>query len=517
MSPHPVLLVADDERPILDVLDRFARKHGFDVVQCPGGQAAIDHLRELRPDLALLDVRMPDITGLEVLRSIRRTNADCRVVLMTGMADVETAVEAIKAGAQDFMTKPLDFDRLAGLLADVREEAERRQRLLALEGDVARRLDFCGMIGRSPAMEELSSLIRRLAPHVRTALVTGETGAGKELVARALHSRGPRSSRRLVTVNCSAIVPTLFESELFGHVRGSFTGASDNKVGLFEHANQGTLFLDEIGELPLSVQAKLLRVMEAGEFQRVGSLETRKVDVLMIAATNRDLRAEVEAGRFRSDLYYRLNVVELKVPALRERREDIPYLVASFVRDNAERLGKRITGVTPAAEKLLLSSAWEGNVRELRNVMERACLLADTEVITEREISGRIGTSSAPAGASASRVAPMVPAWPANVTPFPIDPVWPAAPPVVPADPEVASAPAGMFEPSDSLRLAEREHVTRVLLQARGNKKAAAARLGVSRRSLYRLLERHGLEDQIRSRAPREAAPPEDALVARVA
>jgi DNA-binding NtrC family response regulator len=503
MNSHPVLLVADDERPILDVLDRFARKHGFDVVQCPGGQAAIDHLRELRPDLALLDVRMPDITGLEVLRSIRRTNADCRVVLMTGMADVETAVEAIKAGAQDFMTKPLDFDRLAGLLADVREDAERRQRLLALESDVARRLDFCGMIGRSPAMEELFSLIRRLAPHVRTALVTGETGAGKELVARALHSRGPRSGRRLVTVNCSAIVPTLFESELFGHVRGSFTGASDNKVGLFEHANQGTLFLDEIGELPLSVQAKLLRVMEAGEFQRVGSLETRKVDVLMIAATNRDLRAEVEAGRFRSDLYYRLNVVELQVPALRERREDIPYLVAAFVRDIAERLGKRITGVTPAAERLLLSSAWEGNVRELRNIVERACLLADTEVITDREIGGRLATApGAPAAAPQSAAATAVPAWPANVTPFPADSMPPSAPAVAPASPESPSAPAGVSEPSDSLRLAEREHVIRVLQQARGNKKAAAARLGVSRRSLYRLLERHGLEDQIRSRGP---------------
>jgi len=237
----------------------------------------------------------------------------------------------------------------------------------------------------------------------------------------------------------------------------------------------------------------------------------------MIAATNRDLRAEVEAGRFRSDLYYRLNVVELKVPPLRERREDIPYLVAAFVRDNAERLGKRITGVTPAAERLLLSSAWEGNVRELRNVVERACLLADTEVITDREIGGRLTAASAMVAAPAGHGATLVPAWPANVTPFPIDPAWPAGPPAVPAGPEGPPAPTGVSGPSDSLRLAEREHVVRVLQQSRGNKKAAAARLGVSRRSLYRLLERHGLEDQIRSRAPREADIREDALDAQVA
>ena len=258
--------------------------------------------------------------------------------------------------------------------------------MLALDSEAAERLGFSGMIGRSPAMEDLFSLIRRLAPHARTVLITGETGSGKELVAKALHARGPRGGRRLVVVNCSAIVPTLFESELFGHVRGAFTGAAETKVGLFDHANGATIFLDEIGELPLSAQSKLLRVLENGEFQRVGSLEVRKVDVHILAATNRDLAAEVAAGRFREDLYYRLNVLELQVPPLRDRREDIPYLVAGFTRDISARIGKRITGITSAAERALMAAAWQGNVRELRNTVERACVLADGPLLSEREL-----------------------------------------------------------------------------------------------------------------------------------
>ena len=255
------------------------------------------------------------------------------------------------------------------------------------------------MIGRGPAMQELFGLIRRLAPHVRTALISGETGTGKELVARALHRTGPRRDRRFVTVNCSAVVETLFESELFGHVRGAFTGATEHKPGLFESADDGTLFLDEIGELPLTVQAKLLRVLELGEVHRVGSLDPRKVDVHVIAATNRDLRAEVAAGRFRSDLYYRLNVVEVRLPPLRDRREDIPYLTAAFVRDTAERLQKALVGLTPGAERILGAAAWDGNVRELRNAIERACILADGDFITERELA--VSMPSAPLAAVA--------------------------------------------------------------------------------------------------------------------
>ena len=469
MSERPLMLVADDEPSVLAVIQRFATREGFDVVACPGGRVALDDLRGVNPDLLLVDVRMPDMNGLDLLRTIRRAGNECRVVLMTGMADVETAVAAIKAGAQDFLAKPLDFDRLAGLLRDVREEAERRRNVLAIDSDAAERLGFCGMIGRSPAMEDLFSLVRRLAPHARTVLITGDTGSGKELVARAMHARGPRGARRLVTVNCSAIVPTLFESELFGHVRGAFTGASDTKVGLFDHANGATIFLDEVGELPLAVQSKLLRVLENGEFQRVGSLENRRVDVHVIAATNRNLDAEVKAGRFRDDLYYRLNVLPLHVPPLRERREDIPYLVAGFIREIGTRIGKRITGITPAAERALMTADWNGNVRELRNAVERACVLADGGLLTERDVAPQ---SAAAAGADHELRAPR-------------------------ADPEPQHDGAPL------LASAERGLVRRVLDECGGNKKAAAEKLGVSRRALYRLLHRHDLDALVTRRPPR--------------
>ncbi len=327
------------------------------------------------------------------------------------------------------------------------------------------------MIGPGVVMQEIFSLIRRLAPHVRTALITGETGTGKELVARALHRTGPRRDRRFVAVNCSAVVETLFESELFGHMRGAFTGATDTKPGLFELADGGTLFLDEIGELPLGMQAKLLRVLETGEVQRVGSLEARQVDVHVFASTNRDLRGEVGAARFRSDLYHRLNVVELRLPPLRQRREDIPYLVAAFVRDSSARLRKPLTGVTPGAERTLAAAPWDGNVRELRNVVERACILAESDLITERDL---VGLSMAPIGGLH------------------------AAP-----DETAAATPLGVAMPGEDASLLahiERDHILRTLNRAGGNKKAAARLLGLSRRALYRRLERHQLGSTISRR-----------------
>jgi transcriptional regulator with GAF, ATPase, and Fis domain len=358
------------------------------------------------------------------------------------------------------------------MLGSVRDEIERRRSVMSMERDLAKRLEFCGMIGRGPLMQDVFALIRRLAPHVRSALITGETGTGKELVARALHRTGPRRDRRFVTVNCSAVVESLFESELFGHVRGAFTGATDNKPGLFEAADGGTLFLDEIGELPLTVQAKLLRVLELGEVHRVGSLGPRRVDVHVVAATNRDLRAEVGAGRFRSDLYYRLNVVEVKLPPLREHREDIPYLTAAFVRDVAERLGKSIEGLTPGAERLLASAAWEGNVRELRNVIERACILADGEFLTERELLVSMPVPAQP---------------PARSTGSPPRPF-----------------PDGPGHDTDSLASVERDHIQRALAKAGGNKKVAAQMLGLSRRALYRRLERLDLAETISRRRDSE-------------
>jgi len=463
---QPMLVVVDDEQGILDVVSRFAKRAGYEVVTCSGGRDAVAQIQARHADLAMVDLRMPDVGGLEVLRAIRESNPQCQAVLMTGYASVETAVEAIKLGAMDYVSKPLDFARLEQLLTGVREELERRRSVLSIESDLARRLEFCGMIGRGPLMQELFGMIRRLAPHVRTALITGETGTGKELVARALHKIGGRRDRRFVTVNCSAVVETLFESELFGHVRGAFTGATENKTGLFEAADGGTLFLDEIGELPLSVQAKLLRVLELGEVHRVGSLDPKRVNVHVIAATNRDLRAEVAAGRFRSDLYYRLNIVEIKLPPLRDRREDISYLTAAFVRDTSERLQKPLLGLTPGAERILTAAAWEGNVRELRNVIERACILSDGDFITERELA-----VSMPSSAPHAR--------------------------------ERVAAPAigvPTQQDADLLVNVERDHIQRALARAGGNKKAAAKMLGLSRRALYRRLERLDLAQTITRR-----------------
>ena len=460
---RPRLLVVDDDRAILTLIGTIALAEGFDVATTINGDDAMKQLRHRPADLVLLDLRMPGVTGLDVLRAIREISPRCKVVLMTGYATIDSAVEAVKLGAIDYLTKPFDLQRLRRLLSSVREEAEQRRAVFTLEGDLAQRLEFCGMVGRGPAMQEVFGLIRRLAPHVRTTLVTGETGTGKELVARALHKLGPRSDRRFVTVNCSAVVETLFESELFGHARGAFTGATDHKAGLFETADGGTLFLDEVGELPMSVQSKLLRVLEEGEVQRVGSLEPRKIDVRLIAATNRDLMLDVAAGRFRSDLFYRLNIAEIALPPLRERREDIPYLTATFVRNFSQRFTKPLVGLTPGAERILAGATWDGNVRELRNVIERACILAEGDFVTEADLSGIMGEQRR------------------MMTPRSAETLGSSLPPDYPTP----------------LSEVEREHIVRTLQQVRGNKAVAARLLGISRRAFYRQLERHGLHQRV--------------------
>jgi len=466
----PVMLLVDDDPFVRDVVGRLASEEGFDVVVCEDGETALEAI-ERRPVFALTDLRMPGVDGIGVLRALHDRLPSCATALMSGAGTIDDAVEAIKLGATDYLHKPLDFERLRELLRRVREDAAERRSLLELDGDVARRLEFCGMIGRSAVMLDIFSLIRRLAPHVRNVLITGETGTGKELVAKAFHQLGPRRERPFVAINCSAVVDTLSESEFFGHVRGAFTGAVDNKIGVFEQADRGTLFLDEIGELPLSLQAKLLRVLETGDIQRVGSADRRRVDVNVFAATNRDLRVEVAAGRFRSDLLYRLNVIELALPPLRERREDIPYLVATFIRSVSQRLRKPIDGLTTEAERALVGAHWEGNVRELRNVVERACVLAEGELITSKDL---VGLSTA---RPTDRTQPQ--------TILPAAAVPPAAPP--------AAAPVPAAPDSLALDDVQKEHILGVLHRTHGNKKAAAEQLGISRRKLYRYLEQYGI------------------------
>jgi two-component system response regulator HydG len=460
---RPVLLVVDDEPGIVKMIERFASGMGFRVISHDGNEAVLSQLPRLKADVAMIDLRMPGVTGLDVLRAIREAQPTCQVILMTAHASVETAIEAVKLGALDYLTKPFDFNRVGALLTTVREGVARRERLFAADSKVASQFEFCGMIGRSPAMQELFDTIRRLAPHVRTALISGETGTGKELVARALHKMGDRRERRFVACNCSAVVESLFESEFFGHMRGAFTGATETKVGLFETADHGTLFLDEIGELPLVMQAKLLRVVEYGEVQRIGATETRRVDVRIIAATNRDLREEVSRGGFRQDLYYRLNIVEITLPPLRERAEDVAYLSAAFVGEFAKRFQKPLAGISPGAERLLQRAPWPGNIRELRNSLERACMLSEGRILSERDVLMALGAS------------------------------WGGSP--RPGEAATTSIPsAGVPIPPDAPRAAlDRDVLQETLQRFGGNKSATARDLGISRRALYRRLEAFGL------------------------
>ena len=446
-EPRPLLLLADDDSQIRQLLSEVGDREKFDVLEAADGAAAIEMLQRRHIDLVLLDLHMPRVNGLDVLRAVRASGTSSQIALMSGAASVEDAVEAVKLGATEYFAKPLDLPRVRALMRSMRKQYLDRNTVMASDADLAERLEVCGMIGRSPAMREVFSLIDRLAPHARNVLITGETGTGKELVARALHELGLRKDRKLITVNCSAVVETLFESELFGHVRGAFTGATSDKTGVFEAANGGTVFLDEVGELPQGAQAKLLRTIENGELQRVGSVDLRKVDVRVIAATNRRLDGEAAAGRFRSDLYYRLNVVEITVPPLRERSEDIPYLTAAFVRKFARDFGRPITGLTAAAEERLNRWSWPGNVRELRNVIERACLLCEGHLLTEADLSRSL--KERPVAAAAT-------------------------------DDDACGPPPG------------RDEVRTALEATGGNKSLAARRLGISRRALYRLIDKYG-------------------------
>jgi DNA-binding NtrC family response regulator len=380
------ILVVDDEATQRELIYGFLKKQGYEVLLAPSGERALEIVHQEPVELILTDQRMPNLSGLELLKAARAANPETYVILMTAYGNVETAVEAMKAGAADYLTKPLHLEELRHKIETIRERhrlyVENRELREALES----RHRIEGIIGESGQMLEVISLIRRVAPSEATVLIRGESGTGKELIAKAIHYASPRASAALVRVNCAALPENLLESELFGHEKGSFTGAVATRKGRFELADGGTLFLDEIGDLPPHLQAKLLRVLQEREFERVGSSQSLKVNVRVLSATHRDLETLMKSGHFREDLYYRLNVVTIVLPPLRERRQDLPALMDHFLRFFAQKNGKTVRGFTREARQALLQYDYPGNVRELENLIERAVVLTRDDVIGRSDL-----------------------------------------------------------------------------------------------------------------------------------
>ncbi len=375
------ILVVDDEKNMQEWLAIFLRKEGYDVKTAGDGASALKILEHDPVDLVLTDIKMPKVDGMELIRMTRVLAPDTVVVIMTAFASKETAIEAIKLGAYDYLTKPFQVDDIKLVIKNALEkhilQAENQRLNQALQGQIP----SSHIVGSSQAIQKVFELIERVAPSKCNVLLLGESGTGKDLAARAIHHQSPRQSRPFISVNCSALQESLLESELFGHAKGAFTGATDNKLGLFEVADGGTLFLDEIADMPLAIQAKLLRVLQDQEFRRVGGVKTIRVDVRVITATNKDIKQLVADGTFREDLYYRLDVFPIHLPALRERPEDIPLLVEHFIRKFDAGKGQ-VKGVTPEVLRMLMAQPWKGNIRELANVLERAIVLTPHAMLT---------------------------------------------------------------------------------------------------------------------------------------
>jgi len=391
---HPFLTLAIDDDPgILKFYEAVLAEKGVRVEGMLAPDRVLETIDALDPDLILLDFTLPGVDGMEVLNQIREHNAFARVVMITGNYSIETAVKAIQQGAADYVCKPITPEKLWDLVEDTKRLQVMEARAAGLEKEAIEVFNLEGMIGKEPSMRELFDLVRRVAPHLRTALITGETGTGKELVALALHNLSPRAKQRFSVFNCGALVESLAESQLFGHRKGSFTGALNDQPGLFEWANGGTVFLDEIGDLPPPTQSKLLRVLETGEIQKLGSPEPSHVDVQVIAATSRELSEEIKSGRFRPDLWYRLNMVQIHVPPLRERREDILLLASHFISTFSAKFSKDVRGASRKVETLLLNYSWPGNVRELLNTIGRAVMLTQNKALDEEDLPAALRES----------------------------------------------------------------------------------------------------------------------------
>jgi two-component system, NtrC family, response regulator len=380
------ILVVDDEQNARQALKTILTEEGFEVAEAADGEEGLAALTSFHPDAVLCDIRMPKLDGLQLLERARAEGHSCVFVMVTAFASIETAVQAMKAGAEDYVTKPIDVASVLAKLDKVLEKRTLRQENELLRERLREKHKFANIIGDSAELQSVFDVVVRAAPTRATILVLGESGTGKELIAQAIHEASPRHDKPFVKVNCAALTETLLESELFGHEKGSFTGAAGRREGRFELANGGTLFLDELGDVSSGLQVKLLRVLQQQEFERVGGTQTLKVDVRVVAATNRDLEAQVKAGQFREDLYYRLNVVSVTMPPLRRRKGDIPALVQHFLERYGQLHGKHMKGLAPGTLNVLLAHDWPGNVRELGNVVERAVVLARGTELTSDDL-----------------------------------------------------------------------------------------------------------------------------------
>ena len=436
------VLIVDDELSVRDSLGKWFREEGYEIGTAESASEALTQMAENKWDLALLDIKMHGTDGIELQRRLHETDPDLIVIMMTGYASVETAVAALKNGAYDYVTKPLDPDEIAHLVKKALAHRRAEKENVRLREAVAEITRPSEIVGRSPAMRKVFGAIETVGPTDANVLITGESGTGKELVVRAIHAASMRRFHPLVVIHCGALTETLLESELFGHEKGAFTGAQYRKKGKFEIAEGGTVFLDEIGDISLKTQTDLLRVLQEREITRVGGNQVIKVDFRCVAATNKNLELMIEEGRFRPDLYYRLNVFRIEIPALRERREDIPLLVEHFVRKFALAMNKRITRISPAAMDRLQQQPWMGNVRELENAVERAIVVAQEPELGEQDF-------------------------------------------IFKAQPSLAGS-------GKSLEEMERAHILRVLEECGGNQSRAADLLGIDRVTLHHKLKRYG-------------------------
>jgi two-component system response regulator HydG len=453
-SAAPILIVDDDPNH-LKTLQTIIRSWGYQVSAVDDGTRAVASVKERPFALILMDVRMAQMSGIEALRQIKAYNPSIPILIMTAYSSVDSAVEALKAGAYDYLTKPLDFEVLKIGLARALEHSGLKTENAALKSKLSADYEMAHIIGKSRPMKDLVDMLAMVAPSEATVLITGASGTGKELIAKSIHHNSGRKDRPLVVVNCAALTETLLESELFGHEKGAFTGADERREGRFMQADKGTIFLDEIGETSAAMQAKLLRVIQEREIQRVGGEETLTVDVRILAATNRDLEEEVRSGRFREDLFYRLNVVTLRIRPLCERLDDIPLLAQHFMERYARKNRKPVKGISPLAMDMLLKYAWPGNVRELENTIERAVILLPGEHITEKELPPTITKTYADSCA--------------RPTPSPV----------------AANRP---------LEEIEKEAILATLEDSGGNKSETARRLGINRKTLHKKLKDYGID-----------------------